>query len=306
MRKLILVGLAGVICWGGLLALRSAGATPTYAEGLGVDTETATATATASETATATSTATATATKTRGPNYLPVILRDKTPTPSPTMTATPINTQTPTQPPITTGLTGQLARTEPNKPSYATFIENVFFYENIFNPTAGTIYYGILGVNVQRPDGSWMPFKTSWDGGGAPGGRLQIWAGCHGPGGGVCAPNADAGRSEDHVGNNPGENSPWKVTQEGQYRMELWVCYSTFNGCQQGGAVWTKLGSDIAFNAINWTPSPPDMVTEPAPGPTPEFSEDYGPLCYLITDDPAGTYLSCPKPLLKSRPLARH
>ena len=304
MRKLFFFTMSAVVFVAVLLSLRSAGATPTYAEGLGVDTETATATATATTSETATTTATPTATKTRGPNYLPIILRDKTSTPTPTVTATSTATRTPTQPPITTGLTGQVAM-KLNKPTYATFIENVFFYENIFNPTGGTIYYGILGVNVQRPDGSWMPFKTSWDGAGAPGGRLQIWANCHGPSGGVCAPNADAGRAEEHVGSNPGEDSPWKVTLVGQYKINFMVCYSSFTGCQQPGAVWAQLGGTVPFNAINWTPSP-DEVTEPAPSGTPEFSEEYGPLCYLVSDGAGGMYLSCPKPLLKSRPLAWH
>lgn len=301
MRKIFFFALAGLIVLATALSLQTQGATPSYAEGLGVDTPTGTASPTT--TASPTITPTPTGTPTFGPIRFPLIFRQPTltPTNTTTPTPTPTSTVTPTPPPITTGLTGQMAL-KLNKPTYATNIENIFFYENIFNPTAGTIYYGILGVNVQRPDGTWMPFKTSWDGGGAPSGRLQINAGCHGPGGGVCAPNADAGRAEDHVGSNPGENSPWKVTQVGQYKMYFMVCYSTYTGCQQGGAVWAQLAGPVNFQAIHWTPSP-DEVTEPAPEP--EYSAEYGPICYLITDPQDGTYLSCPKPEAKHRPLLR-
>ncbi len=332
MRKVFFFVLSSLILLGTLLSFQSRAATPSYAEGLGgLDTPTATATATATETATATATTTSTAsptttattsatvtatpsrtaTSTRGPIRFPLIMRQPTLTPTATSTATKTPTatltptKTPTQPPITTGLTGQMALKE-NKPTYATNIENVFFYENIFNPTGGIIFYGILGVNVQQPDGSWMPFKTSWDGAGAPSGRLQINAGCHGPSGGVCAPNADAGRATDHVGTNLNEDSPWKVTQVGQYKMYFMVCYSSYTGCQQqNGAVWAQLAGPVNFQAINWTPTPSANVANPTA--TPAYSAaDYGPICYLITDDPAGTYLSCPKPQSKHRPLARH
>jgi hypothetical protein len=341
MRRLFLGALAALVIIGTTVSLRARVATPLYAEGLVVFTSTATATVTETATTTATATATATttstatrtatatatatptttatstatptvtntATKTRtptatatwGPVRMPLVFKQASWTPTATATATRTPTASATSGAITTGMTGQLARTEPNKPTYATFIENVWMYEWIFNPKAYTINFGVLGLAATGPVN--LPFKTSWDGAGVPGGQLQIYAGCHGPAGIPCAGSTDAGRHVDHVGDNGGgEHSPWEITKPGVYQVTFYVCYSTFTACQQPGGVWQALSGPVSFTAIDWTPQPDQGV---APTPAPYVSADYGPVCYLITDDPAGIYLSCPKAEAQHRPLAR-
>lgn len=314
MRKVVFVALAGLIFLGTLLSLQSTGAAPSYASGLGLDTETPTATASVTATATSTPSPTVTQTPTPpGPIRFPIISRDPTRTPTATSTATvtPTITRTPTKTatgaPGATGLSGQLARTEPSKPSYATFIENVWLYESIFNPTGQTINFGILGLTTKRPDNSDMPFKTSWDGAGAPGGVLQIFAGCHGPAGNPCAGSSDAGRHVDHVGDNGGnEHTPWEVTQVGTYQVRFYVCYSTYSACQNPGGNWQLLSGPVTFNAINWTPTPSINQVQGATA-TPDNRADFtGPQCYLITDNPAGIYLSCARPQSQHRVAPRH
>jgi hypothetical protein len=316
MRKLTVLAAVGLIL---VLALwASQPSTPTYAD-VGGATVTETATATASPTATATATATATdtptntatatntatPTATQGPRYLPWILRlptfTPTNTPTPTNTATPTATGTATATSVSgaTGMTGHMQLAE-NKPSYATFIENVFFYEWIHNPTGSTIRFGVLGVGTVGPQPNY-PFRTSWDGAGAPGGQLEIFPGCHGPAGIPCAGSSDAGRHQDHIGDSVVEDSPFEIEVPGTYTMRFFVCYSDFNACQQPGGNWQQLGGDVQFTAIHWTPTPSVNAAEPDDAPR----DSSGRLCYLITDDPRGMYLSCSGPKLRSRLLHR-
>jgi hypothetical protein len=251
--------------------------------------------------ATPTRTPTATATPTLGPKYLPWILRLPTFTPSrtPTPTRTATATVTATGVPGATGLTGRIELSE-NKPTYATFIENVFFYEWLHNPTGNTIRFGILGVATNGPQPNY-PFRTSWDGAGAPGGQLEIFAGCHGPAGIPCAPNPDAGRHQDHVGDSAFEDSPFEIEVPGVYTLQYFVCYSSYAACQQPGGNWQQLGSSLQFTTIHWTPTPGGQGAETDGTP----SDASGRLCFLITDNPRGLYLQCAGPRLHSRPLSR-
>lgn len=228
-----------------------------------------------------------TATNTEAPSYLPILLKQPTFTPTATATPTATPTATGTASPCGTGFSGHLELTFP-KVSYATYIENVIFSEYVFNPTATTICFGILGMGVSGPQT--LPFKTSWDGAGAPGGRLEIWAGCHGPAGMPCAGSSAAGRHEDKLGDGPEENSPWEITTPGTYNATLYVCYSPYATCIGGqGAHWAAVSGAVPFTMVHWTPSAPqgDGLVEPTPTP---FG---GRLCYLITDNPDNIYLKC-------------
>lgn len=209
--------------------------------------------------------------------YLPVVYKQPTPTPTPTATPTATATQ-----PSPSDLGGQLSLVE-NKPTYATYGEWIRFYELIHNSTISEIRYGILGVKVVGPVE--LPFKTSWDGAGASGGMLTINAGCYGPGGGTCAPNPDAGRAEDHVGDDWSEHSDWEITQPGRYTITMYVCLSPFSACTSGGGDWRQVGNSVTFDAIHWTPPPSGLSL---------FEETPRTGCYLITDNPAHIYLSCP------------
>jgi len=196
--------------------------------------------------------------------YLPAVYKQPTPTP----TVTPIPTATPI--PSGGSIVGELAR-EDNKPTYATNIEDIWFYDLIHNVSGGTAYFGILGVNVVGPASK---FVTLWDGAGAPGGVLTINAGCWGPNGIPCAPNADAGR----------QRASLRVTAPGTYTLDLSICYSNFTACQQPGANWQSLAS-VQITAIDWTPQAPGMA---------ETRVTPAAVCQLITDDSRGIYLSCP------------
>ena len=198
--------------------------------------------------------------------YLPAVY--KQPTPTPTITPTP--TATPTAVPSGGSVVGELTR-EDNKPTYATNIEDIWFYDLIHNVSGGTAYFGILGVNVVGPASK---FVTLWDGAGAPGGVLTINAGCWGPNGIPCAPNADAGR----------QRASLRVTAPGTYTLDLSICYSNFTACQQPGGNWQSLAS-VQITAIDWTPQAPGMA---------ETRVTPAAVCQLITDDSRGIYLSCP------------
>lgn len=232
-----------------------------------------------------------TKTATPGPIRMPLVMRQNTRTATPTVTAT--------NPPISSGLTGSMVLRD-NKPTYATYIENIFFYENIFNGMGSTIRFGILGVAMVESAQGAYPFRTSWDGAGAPGGQLEIYAGCHGPAGIPCASSADAGRHEDHVGDGSYESTVYEIRVPGQYKMQLFVCYSTYDGCQQAGGVWQPLGNPVQFVAVHWTPSPFEQF-EPTPAPRDRNER----VCYLITDDPRGMYLQCSGKEARGRPLSR-
>jgi hypothetical protein len=180
-----------------------------------------------------------------------------------------------------------------NKPSYATYIEWIKFYESIHNVTDQAQGFGILGVNVEGP--ITMPFKTGWDGAGA-GGFLTINPGCWGPvnmNSDPCAQDATAGRSEDHIGDGPDEHTAWEVTVPGQYRLAMYICLSSYSACQQPGGDWRQIGLPQVITAIDWTPTPPPQGAEAQATPTPSASAAQA--CYLITHDPRGVYLSCPE-----------
>ena len=76
--------------------------------------------------------------------YLPAVYKQPTPTPTvtPNPTATPI--------PSGGSIVGELTR-EDNKPTYATNIEDIWFYDLIHNVSGSTVNYGVLGVNVVGP-----------------------------------------------------------------------------------------------------------------------------------------------------------
>jgi hypothetical protein len=239
---------------------------------------------------------TPTATNTPDTFIFPIILRQPTLTPTPTATPTASSTASP----CGTGFNGHLELRFP-KDSYATYIENVVFSEYLFNSTSSTICFGILGMGVTGPQT--LPFKTSWDGGGAPGGRLEIWAGCHGPAGLPCANSAAAGRHEDQLGDGPEDHSPWEITTPGTYNATLYVCYSPYSDCLAPGGHWAAVSGAVPFTMIHWTPTPSAVTDGGQIEPTPKpFG---GQICYLITDDPAGIYLKCDGKQTKSLPRLR-
>ena len=166
-----------------------------------------------------------------------------------------------------------MTREDPNKPTYATHIEDIWFFDLIHNTSGSNAAFGILGVNVIGP----APyFKTLWDGAGASGGVLPINAGCWGPNGIPCAPSANAGR----------QRASLRVDAPGQYTLTLSICYSSFNACQQPGGNWHSLAS-VQIVAIDWTPQAPGIA---------EATVTPAAVCQLITADPAGIYLKCPPP----------
>lgn len=199
--------------------------------------------------------------------YLPIILQAPTPTP----TATPMPTATPV--PSGGSVVGELTREDPNKPTYATHIEDIWFYDLIHNTSGSNATFGVLGVNI---DGPAPDFKTLWSGEGAPGGVLSLNAGCWGPNGIPCAPDADAGR----------QRASLRVTAPGQYTLTLYICYSSFSACRQPGGNWQPLAS-VQIVAIDWTPQPPGTAnTQVSPAA----------VCHLVTADPARIYLLCRPP----------
>jgi hypothetical protein len=159
-----------------------------------------------------------------------------------------------------------------NKPSYATNIENIRFWELLQNVRAYPVSFGIMGVNVAGPQNF---FHTSWDGAGA-GGYLTINGGCYGPNGMPCASHPDAGKHLDAV----------IVNLPGTYILSMHVCYSSFTGCQQGGSVWQQIGQSQQILAVNWTPQP---FSEGTATPMPPSTR----WCVLVQDDPRGKYLRC-------------
>ena len=206
--------------------------------------------------------------------FLPVVVLY----PTPTVTNTPTATQT--QPPTATAtvppaqnMAGGLRREDPNKPTYATHIENIWHWHYIHNPNSSPVYYGILGVNVFK-DANYHFFHTSWSGQLAPNGVLSLNGGCFGPSG--CQGSAGSAELRDTV----------IVAQPGHYVMTLSICQASFNGCLEPSASWQNLAS-VQFDAIDWTPTPniPNSVSTPVPPQTEP--------CQLITTDPAGTYLKC-------------
>ena len=228
----------------------------------------------------------ATATNTADHVLLPMIFDQPTFTPTTTATSTPTPTATSTARPCATGFNGHLQSTD-NKSSYATFIERIRFNEFIHNPTGSAICFGILGISTTGPQT--LPFKTSWDGAGAVGGVLEIWAGCHGPTGMPCAGSAGAGMSQDHLGDGVEEHNEFEITTPGNYVATLYVCYSPFSACLAPGGNWAGISDGVPFTMVHWTPPPPGISGQD------EFAPTGDPICYLVTDDPEGIYLDCDK-----------
>ena len=181
-------------------------------------------------------------------------------------------------------MSGNVRREEPNKPSYATNIEDIWHWYWIHNANASPVYFGVLGLNVVK-DPSYNFFHTSWDGKGAPNGLLSIDGGCFGLNGYVCSPDDASAQLRDQV----------HVSQPGHYQMTLAICQSSFLACSQPGGAWQEL-STVTFDAIDWTPTPPaQFQATPAPAER----------CQLITNDPRGTYLRCTKAQMRHRYQAR-
>jgi hypothetical protein len=277
-------------------------------------TETATATATATSTGTSTQTATTTPTPTQTSTptstptvgiLLPIIL--KIPTPTPTATFTPSPTFTPSKTPTTFTCNGRFDGSISKIPkadgstTYATYIEFVHILEWVHNNNGATTCFGILGYNAIKPDGSNYPFNSQWSAGGVPSKLLTIYANCWGPYGQPCAGSQASGQQVDtSLG-----SARYVISEVGQYTVYYMVCYSNFNACLDPNQHpnWAQLGV-IQFTAVNWTPPPP---SGPQGSPTPEatVTENPGPVCYLITNDPRGTYLKCDTNQLKERHLFR-
>jgi hypothetical protein len=209
----------------------------------------------------------------RMPSATPTASATVTPTPTATPTATPTHTTTPTPTlPAALPMVGDVRREDPNKPSYATYIEDIWHWSWIRNDNGRSVYFGILGVNVVNTTlgGSYQFFHTSWDGAGAPSGALELYGnGCYGPNGIPCAGRWEDGQHRDAV----------RVNEPGNYTMSLAICQSNFWACQQPGGAWQVLDS-VTFVAVHWTPQAPGPTTTPEP-------------CRLITTDPRGVYLKC-------------
>ena len=175
-------------------------------------TATLTATPTATETATPTTTPTVTATPTATPT--------STVTPTPTITPTPTRTQT--QAPTTNNVSGKLTREDPNKPTYATKCEDVWFYELIHNDDGvGQVRWGILGVQVTGPSTSF--FHTSWSAQYEPDQKFTLNPGCYGPNGMAtswnpagCNHDAGSAQHRDAVG---GYRSDGRLMYPGTYQL---------------------------------------------------------------------------------------
>jgi hypothetical protein len=203
------------------------------------------------------------------------------PTLTPTKTPTPTATLTPSATlPNPQSIIGSLRREDPNKPSYATNIEDIWHWFWIRNNNLGRVYYGVLGVNVYKDD-NYNFFHTSWSGELAPNGVLFIeGGGCYGPNSYPCAGSSGAAEQRDKV----------IVTEPGSYTLSLHICQSSFNTCtdKNGGGNWSAPLSQVTFVAIHWTPSAPSPDSTPVP-------HDLAEPCKLITDGPYGTYLDCKK-----------
>lgn len=159
--------------------------------------------------------------------YLPVVLRQ--PTPTPTATPTPTITPTPTAtPPIGSpeSLTGELALCNPGQTVYGLF-QAVCVRETLRNPTNSVIYYGILGVEVVRLSDNFKWFQTSWSGN-----PLAIDPFCTGP------TDRCGGPWEDNI-RGPDDTNGFKTA--GQYRLTLAFCYPTKDACLAGQGVWRLL-----------------------------------------------------------------
>jgi hypothetical protein len=292
----LLIVVAFALVWAVLRSLpgSSASAAPLPVVFTETPTATVTPTATSTGTTTQTSTTTQTPTQTETPTQTPTIgillpIIMKQPSPTSTATFTPTPTFTPSKTPTTMSCNGRFDGSialEENKPTYATYIEWVKFLQWVHNNNNSTTCFGILGFNAIKPDGSAYPFNSQWSASGVPSKLLTIYANCWGPNGQPCAGNQGSGQQEDHMGG----SGTYQVAEQGVYTVYYMVCYSNYNDCQNGNAHpnWAQLGV-IQFTAINWTPGAPSGAATP----TPEVAAPTGPECYLITNDPRGTWLDC-------------
>lgn len=119
------------------------------------------------------------------------------------------------------GLTGELILCG-GKTSYAVG-ERVCFTEKIFNTTAASINYGVLGVLAVNTSGGANQFQTSWSG------DLSIGPGCYGP------TDKCGGAWEDGM----------RLSAPGSYTLYLQICYSALSACQAGGD-WESLTGGVA------------------------------------------------------------
>jgi len=127
-------------------------------------------------------------------------------------------------------LTGSLALCNPSKTAYAVN-EDICVIETIHNPTAGNVYYGILGVNVvSRATGSQFKFHTSWSGD-----DRYIAPGCTGP------VDTCGGPWEDNV----------QIDIAGAYDLILAVCYSVVDSCLGGTGDWQEFQPGVTVTVVN-------------------------------------------------------
>jgi LysM repeat protein len=185
-------------------------------------------------------------------------------------------------------LAGQIML-ESNKPTYATKIEDVWFYELVQNPTGQTARFGILGINVTGPNVNY--FHTSWSAPNEPDQEFTLNPGCYGPVGIPCAADSNWARHRDAVGGLPQNRPGETLTTPGQYLLEFFACYSGYKVCQTPNGSWERLGS-VSIVAVDWTP-PAASILSPkllTPSPTPPAPTS---LCYLLKDDPQHIQLFC-------------
>jgi LysM repeat protein len=149
------------------------------------------------------------------------------PTSNPPPAATP--TPAPGSVGNTHGLVGTLTLCNPEKPSFAANIERICFHENLFNPTGGSVQYGILGVQATNLTGGPNQFQTSWRGD-----DLFVPAGGNAPGG---------GNWEDGI----------YITTPGTYRLQLAVCFNTVDACLAGSG-WETLTAGVNVVVVFWLP----------------------------------------------------
>ncbi len=156
-------------------------------------------------------------------NSLPVV---KAPPPPPPTAVPP--TAVPTQVPPTApppqsarGIIGELRLCE-GRTTYAAG-ERICVIEKIFNSSANSVDYGILGVNAVNMSGGSNWFQSSWTGYGYAGDKLTLDPNCTGP----------VGRCD----------GPWEdgfKLSAGTYQFSLSICYSRYTTCQ-GGGEWETL-----------------------------------------------------------------
>jgi hypothetical protein len=216
--------------------------------------------------------------------FLPLVVRMTTPT----ATFTPVPSPTPVTPVPPTGsksVSGALTREDPNKPTYATRCEDVWFYELIHNDDgARALNWGILGVNVQGPNTN--VFHTSWSAPNEPGQMFTLYPNCYGPLGMPCAGSIDGAKHRDAIG---GYRPDSRLINPGTYTLSMAICLSPYNVCPSSGG-WRVLSS-VSIVAVDWY-DPSCNRTLAQAVPTPNSDPLAG--CHLDLSDPQHAHMVCP------------